>query len=326
VNEFELIDRFFRRPPRSPSTALGVGDDAALLLPTPGRQIVASVDMLVGNRHFLADVDPEALGHKALAVNLSDIAAMGATPKWALLALALPDNNPAWLASFVTGFFALADAHNVDLIGGDTTRGPLNICVTILGEVPAGQAITRAGAAPGDDVYVSGTLGDAALALAAMEGRTSLDPIALAECRQRLERPTARIALGERLRGVATAMLDVSDGLIGDLGHILDASNVGAIVDLAAIPCSPVLAAKLTGDERTLALRCLLAGGDDYELCFTAPPTAKARLAAISDEIALPLSKIGAVGVSPGLVIRDERNRPIPDLPHAFDHFADDAS
>jgi thiamine-monophosphate kinase len=159
-----------------------------------------------------------------------------------------------------------------------------------------------------------------------MESRTSLDPIALAACRLRLERPTARIALGERLRGVATAMLDVSDGLIGDLGHILGASNVGAIVDLAAIPRSPVLAAKLTGDERTLALRCLLAGGDDYELCFTAPPAAKARLAAIAAEIGLPLSRIGAIGVGRGLVIRDERNRAIAGLPHAFDHFADDAS
>jgi thiamine-monophosphate kinase len=325
VNEFELIDRFFRRPPRSSSVALGVGDDAALLVPTSGRQIVASVDMLVGGRHFFADVDPKTLGHKALAVNLSDLAAMGATPKWALLALALPDDDPTWLASFASGFCALADAHDVDLVGGDTTRGPRNVCVTILGEVPVGQAVTRAGAVPGDDVYVSGMLGDAALALAAISGRTLLDPLALAACRLRLERPTARIALGERLRGVVTAMLDVSDGLIGDLGHILDASNVGAIVDLASIPRSPALAAKLEGDERALALHCLLAGGDDYELCFTAPPMAKARLAAIATEIALPLSRIGTISAGHGLVIRDQRNSPLADLPRAFDHFADDA-
>jgi thiamine-monophosphate kinase len=325
VNEFELIDRVFRRPSRSPSVALGVGDDAALLVPTPGKQIVASVDMLVGGRHFFADVDAAALGHKALAVNLSDLAAMGATPKWALLAVALPDNDPAWLASFAGGFFALADAHDVDLVGGDTTRGPRNVCVTILGEVPAGEAVTRAGATPGDDVYVSGTLGDAALALAAINGRTRLDPIAFAACRLRLDRPTARVALGERLRGVVSAMLDVSDGLIGDLGHILDASGVGAVIQLASIPRSSSLATKLAASERALALRCLLAGGDDYELCFTAPPAAKARLAAIAAEIGLPLARIGTINAGHGLVVRDERNVPITDPPRAFDHFADDA-
>ena len=280
--------------------------------------------MLVGGRHFFADVDPEALGHKTLAVNLSDMAAMGATPKWALLAVALPHNDPAWLASFARGFCALAEAHGVDLVGGDTTRGPLNCCVTILGEVPAGQAITRAGAKPGDDVYVSGTLGDAALALAAINGRTALDPEDLAACRQRLLRPTARIALGERLRGIATAMLDVSDGLTGDLGHILDSSGVGATLDVGLIPCSRALAAKLAGPQRALGLQCLLAGGDDYELCFTAPSSAKARLAAIAADIALPLVRIGAIGVERGLAVRDGRGASIAVLPRAFDHFAGD--
>jgi len=321
MNEFELIERFFTRPAKSASVALGVGDDAALLVPTPGHQLAVSVDMLVAGRHFFADADAEALGHKTLAVNLSDMAAMGATPRWALLAGALPDVDPAWLAAFARGFYALADAHGVDLVGGDTTRGPLNLCVTIIGEVPAGQAITRAGARIGDDVYVSGQLGAAALALAAIGGRTTLDPAALGACRARLERPLPRVALGEALRGVATAMLDVSDGLTGDLAHILDASRVGAVVDLAAVPCGSALAAKLAGAERALALSCLLAGGDDYELCFTAPPSASARVAAIAAEVGVALPRIGLIQAGGGLVVRDAKGEPMAALPHGFDHF-----
>jgi len=321
VNEFELIARYFTRPPRSAAVVLGVGDDAALLAPTPGHVVVAAVDMLVGGRHFLPDADPEALGHKALAVNLSDIAAMGATPKWALLALALPDGDPAWLAAFARGLYALADAHGVELVGGDTTRGPLNLCVTVLGEIPAGQALTRGGARAGDDVYVSGELGDAALAVAAQSGRVRLDPAALAACRARLDRPVPRLALGTRLRGVATAMLDVSDGLTGDLGHILEASRVGAVVDLARLPRSPQLAATLGGTDRAVALQCLLAGGDDYELCFTAAPEAADRIAAIARELGLPLTRIGTITSSGGLVVRDEAGTAIA-LPRAYDHFA----
>ncbi len=236
MDEFELIDRFFSRPPRSASVVQGVGDDAALLAPTAGHEIVASVDMLVEGRHFFAGADPEKLGHKTLAVNLSDLAAMGATPRWALLAGALPESDPAWLAAFARGFYAEAEKYGVDLVGGDTTRGPMNLCVTILGEVPAGQALTRAGAAPGDDIYVSGPLGDAALAVAATTGRVVLDVDALAACRVRLDTPVPRIALGLALRGVASAAIDVSDGLTGDLGHILERSAVGAVVDLASIP------------------------------------------------------------------------------------------
>ena len=325
MNEFELIARFFTRPPRSPSVVLGVGDDAALLAPTPGHVVVAAVDMLVGGRHFFPDADPETLGHKALAVNLSDLAAMGATPKWALLALALPDDDPSWLAAFARGFHALADAHGVDLVGGDTTRGPLNFCVTILGEIPVGQAIRRAGAQAGDDVYVSGQLGDAALAVAAQSGRIVVDAAALEACRARLDRPLPRVALGARLRGVASAMLDVSDGLTGDLGHILEASRVGAVVELAAVPRSPLLAALLAGADGALARQCLLAGGDDYELCFTAAPGASARIAAIGRELDLPLTRIGAIQAGAGLVVRDERGEPI-DLPRAWDHFAQGAS
>jgi thiamine-monophosphate kinase len=322
VNEFELIARFFSRPPRARSVHLSVGDDAALLAPTPGCEIAVSVDMLVGGRHFFADVDPEKLGHKTLAVNLSDMAAMGATPKWALLAGALPDSDATWLAAFARGFYALADAHGVDLVGGDTTRGPLNLCVTIIGEVPEGQAITRSGAKPGDDVYVSGMLGEAALAIAALTGRTSLGGEALATARARLETPEPRIALGIALRGVASAALDVSDGLVGDLAHILERSHVGATVELAAVPRSPALARLLAGAERRLALECVLAGGDDYELCFTAPTAAAASIAAIARGTGLPLARIGTITGGTELVVLDESGAPLAALPRAFDHFA----
>jgi len=322
VNEFELIARFFSRPPRAGSVHLAGGDDAALLAPAPGCELAVSVDMLVGGRHFLADTDPERLGHKTLAVNLSDMAAMGATPKWALLAGALPDADPAWLAAFARGFYALADAHAVDLVGGDTTRGPLNLCVTIMGEVPAGQALLRSGARPGDDVYVSGALGDAALALAARAGRVRLDAEALAVALARLEMPLPRIAPGLALRGVATAAIDVSDGLVGDLAHILERSAAGATIELAAIPRSPALARLAGGEDRALALECLLAGGDDYELCFTAPRAAAGRVAAIAESTAVPLARIGVITEGPGLVVRDERGVPLSVLPRAFDHFA----
>ena len=322
MNEFALIDRHFRRVPRDPAVRVGIGDDAAVIAPTPGMEFVLSVDMLVEGRHFFAGTDPARLGHKTLAVNLSDLAAMGATPRFALLAGALPDADDAWLAAFMTGFRALAERFGVELIGGDTTRGPRNLCVTIVGEAPAGTALTRAGARDGDDIYVSGTLGDASLALAAMEGRTELDADAFARARERLEWPEPRIALGERLRGVASAAIDVSDGLTGDLGHVLERSGVGAIVDLAAVPRSTALEAKLAGAQRALAMSCLLAGGDDYELCFCAPPAARVGIGAMASSLALPLTRIGAITAPGGLVVRDERGAPLPALPVAFDHFA----
>jgi thiamine-monophosphate kinase len=322
VNEFELIERFFTRPPRAGSVHLSVGDDAALLAPSAGCEIAVSVDMLVGGRHFFADTDPEKLGHKALAVNLSDMAAMGAVPRWALLAGALPDNDPEWLAAFARGLYGLADAHGVDLVGGDTTRGPLNLCITIMGEVPAGHALLRSGARAGNDVYVSGLLGDAALALAAINGRVKLDAEALDAARARLETPTPRIDLGQALRGVATAALDISDGLVGDLSHILERSGVGATVNLAAIPRSPALSLLVGGADRATALECLLAGGDDYELCFTAPPAAAERIAAIAQEVGLTLTRIGKITADSRLVVRDERGVALAELPRAFDHFA----
>ncbi len=322
MNEFELIERFFTRPPRSKSVVLGVGDDAALLAPTPGCEIAVSVDMLVAGRHFLADADPQRLGHKTLAVNLSDLAAMGATPRWALLAGALPDDDADWLAAFARGFFALADAHGVDVVGGDTTRGPLNLCVTILGEVPAGSALTRSGATAGDDVYVSGMLGDAALAVAAAQGRLVLDATTAESCRARLDTPDARVELGLALRGIASAAIDVSDGLVGDLGHILARSGVGAAIELARVPRSAALDRLLEGTQRSLALECLLAGGDDYELCFCAPAEADATIRTIALRLALPIARIGGITRERGLAVTDATGVPIEPLPRAFDHFA----
>ncbi len=321
MNEFALIERYFARPSRDPAVRLPIGDDAAVLAPTSGCELVVSVDMLVEGRHFVAGVDPESLGHKALAVNLSDLAAMGAAPRWALLACALPDADERWLDGFARGLFALADRFGVSLVGGDTTRGPRNLCVTILGEVPAGTAITRAGARAGDDVWVSGTLGDAMLALATLQGRTVLSAEALAQSRARLERPEPRVALGLALRGIATSALDVSDGLTGDLAHILDASHVGACIDIAAVPRSDALSAKLEG-ERPLALACLVAGGDDYELCFTAASADRARVQEAGRQCGVPVSRIGTITEEAGLVVIDESGAPLRALPRAFDHFA----
>ena len=323
LNEFELIRRFFNRPPAGGAVRLGVGDDAAVVTPTPGQELLLAIDTMVEGRHFFADVPPATLGHKILAVNLSDMAAMGAAPRWALLSGALPDNDPDWLAAFSDGLFALAARYDVSLIGGDTVRGTRSFTLAIAGEAPAGEALTRAGAKPGDDVWVSGALGDAALALAAMQHRITLDPTTLTALRARLETPEPRVALGLKLRSlsIAHAALDISDGLIGDLGHILNASGVGAEIELPRLPCHPALKALLNSAERPLALHCLLAGGDDYELCFTAPPNARDTLTALSHELALPLTRIGSITATPGLTVLDEQRRPLPALPTAYDHF-----
>jgi thiamine-monophosphate kinase len=320
--EFALIARHFTLPPRDRSVRVGVGDDAAVVAPSPGCELVLAVDMMVEGRHFLPGADPETLGHKILAVNLSDLAAMGARPRWALLALALPDEDDAWLAAFSRGLFALAAEHGVDLVGGDTTRGPRNLCLTIAGEVPAGAAILRGGARAGDDLWVSGTLGDAMLGLAALEGRTTLDGDARAACVARLERPSPRVALGTALRGVASAMLDVSDGLTGDIAHLLEMSAAGAVVELAALPRLDALDRKLAGAERPLALQCLLAGGDDYELLFSASPTVRERVAAAGRDTGVPVARIGRVVAKEGLVVNDEQGAAMAALPRAFDHFA----
>ena len=323
MGEFDLIARYFTRPvQRAP---LGVGDDCALLAPAPGMQLAVSSDMLVAGRHFFADVDPEALGHKALAVNLSDLAACGARPLAFTLALSLPQVDEPWLAGFARGLFALADAHGCELVGGDTTQGPLNICITVFGEVPPGQALLRSGAQPGDDIYVSGTLGDARLALMALQGQITLPADTLERARQRLERPTPRVALGLALRGVASSALDVSDGLLGDLSHILTASGVGACIDTSIthylIAAGAYLASARGQFDLELIQQCTLAGGDDYELAFTAPPALRDAVAAAAQASATPVARIGCIEAQTGLRLVDGAGQPVAHRYAAFDHF-----
>jgi len=324
MGEFDLIARYFTRPVRR--AALGVGDDCALLAPAPGMQLAVSSDMLVEGRHFFADVDPEALGHKALAVNLSDLAASGARPLAFTLALALPRVHEPWLAAFARGLLQLADAHGCELVGGDTTQGPLNLCITIFGEVPPGQALLRSGARAGEDIWVSGTLGDARLALEALLGRTALPPTVLQAARQRLERPTPRVALGLQLRGIASAALDVSDGLLGDLGHLLRASHVGACIDtsetIKLIAASAYPESAEARFDIELLHQCTLAGGDDYELVFTAPPSARAAVEAAGRASGTPVTRIGRTEAAPGLRLIDAQGAPVARRYASFDHFA----
>ncbi|MCW8200629.1 thiamine-phosphate kinase [Verminephrobacter aporrectodeae subsp. tuberculatae] len=323
MTEFELIAHYFTRPVRR--AALGVGDDCALLLPAPGMQLAVSSDMLVAGRHFFADVAPERLGHKALAVNLSDLAACGARPLAFTLALALPCVDPAWLAGFARGLLALADSHGCELVGGDTTRGPLNICITVFGELPAGQALLRSGARPGDDIYASGSLGDARLALLALQGHIALPAESLARARQRLELPTPRLALGQALRGIANSAVDLSDGLLGDLAHILRASGVGACIDTRSTSQLMAESARETSASSALdpelLRQCTLAGGDDYELAFTAPPALRAAVAAAAQASATPVARIGAVQAEPGLRLVDAQGQPVVNRYASFDHF-----
>lgn len=325
MGEFDLIDRFFKRPARR--AALGVGDDCALLNPTPGMQLAISTDLLLEGRHFLSTVDPVRLGHKALAVNLSDLAACGARPLAFTLALALPEAIDAWLEGFSRGLFALADAHDCELIGGDTTRGPLAICITVFGEVPPGQALLRSGARPGDDLYVSGTLGDARLALEVFRGTRSVPQAAFEAARERMEQPTPRVALGLALRGVATAAADISDGLVGDLGHILKASGAGAWIDTSIainlIAARGYLTLEGGQSDAEFALECVLAGGDDYELVFTAPPAARNRVKAAAVQTRTPVTRIGRIEAEPGLRLVDGSGAPVAGRFTSFDHFSD---
>ncbi len=323
MGEFDLIRRHFRRDglAQPGNVVLGVGDDCALLQPAPGHQLAISTDMLVEGRHFFADVDPEALGHKALAVNLSDLAAMGARPLGFTLALSLPRADDAWLAAFARGLFALADAHACPLVGGDTTRGPLNICITVFGEVMPGRALRRDAAQPGDDIYVSGRTGEARLALEWLLGtpwaRAAVGPELPADLRARLERPTPRLALGQALAGVAHAALDLSDGLTGDLGHILAASGVGADITLADLPVAPALAALPEAERQT----CLLSGGDDYELLFTAPVSARDAVRAAAQASDTAVARIGTISSTSGLRLLDAAGTAVALSAKSFDHF-----
>lgn len=320
-SEFDLIARYFTRP--APQARLGVGDDAALLAVTPGMELAVSTDMLVAGRHFFPDADPYLLGHKALAVNLSDLAAMGAEPRWATLALALPAADPAWLERFSAGFFDLAARFRVDLVGGDTTRGPLNLSVTVLGEVAPGQALRRDGAKPGDDIWVSGELGGAALGLGQLLGELSadlaLEADALSACLARLHAPEPRVALGRALAGLAHAAIDLSDGLLADLGHILERSGLGARVELAALPVHAALRPRLS---HPLARRCLLVGGDDYELCFTTAPDQAEAVRAAGRQAGVAVTRIGRIEPEPGLRLLDADGAPLEMRERGYDHFA----
>lgn len=315
LGEFDLIAKYFTRAVTR--AALGVGDDCALFAPAPGMQLAVSSDMLVEGRHFLPTVAPDRLGHKALAVNLSDLAACGAKPVAFTLALAMPRVDERFLEGFARGLLALADAHGCELIGGDTTQGPLNLCITVFGEVPQGQALLRSGARDGDDLYVSGTLGDARLALEAFRGTVALAGDAFERVRVAMEQPQPRVALGLALRGIATSAIDVSDGLLGDLQHVLRRSSVGAEVQVDALPRSDVLRTLSEELQRT----CTLAGGDDYELVFTAPPRRAAQVAAAAQVAQVPVTRIGCVGGEAGLRLIDRDGRGVANTFGAFDHF-----
>lgn len=317
LDEFGLIRQFFTRPTRQ--AVLGVGDDCALLATRPHHHLAISTDMLVAGRHFFPDVSPITLGHKALAVNLSDLAAMGAEPRAFTLALSLPEADSTWLAPLAEGMLALADQHQCELVGGDTTRGPLNLCITVFGDVPIHQALRRDAAQIGDDIWVSGTLGDARLVLGHFLQEWHLSHEQLAQTRPRLERPEPRVMLGMALRGVAHAAIDLSDGLLGDLNHILERSQVGAQLEIDALPCSPTLA------QHPLSLRhrCQMAGGDDYELCFTAPEHQRQTLAALAKRLSLPLTRIGRITPEPGLQVRTQQGHVLDCQQwQSFNHFS----
>ena len=306
TSEFDIIRRYFTRP--SKRALLGVGDDAAIIACHTGMDLVVSADTLVADRHFFAQTDPANLGHKSLAVNLSDMAAMSATPLWVMLSLTIPREvaqNDVWLSAFSGGFFALADQFEVELIGGDTTCGPLNIGVQIMGEIQHGMALKRSTAVAGDDIWVSGELGDAALALGYLQGKVVLTPQEAQTCLSRLNKPIPRVGLGQQLQKLASSAIDLSDGLLADLGHILESSGVGATIDFERIPCSNTLRKKLISEhpERKLAADCLLAGGDDYELCFTAAANNHAALMQLSQQSDIQLSCIGKIVGGDGLTV-----------------------
>ena len=319
LGEFDLIAKYFTRSVKR--AALGVGDDCALFATSPGMQLAVSSDMLVEGRHFLSTVAPERLGHKALAVNLSDLAACGARPIGFTLALAMPRVDETFLAGFARGLLALADLHECELIGGDTTQGPLNLCITVFGELPAGEALLRSGARPGDDLYVSGTLGDARAALEVFRGTLSVDGAAFESLRRAMEQPTPRIALGQALRGIATSAIDVSDGLLGDLGHILRRSNVSAALDVDALPRSAVLQALPLALQRDYTL----AGGDDYELVFTAPAASAAAVMQAARSTHTEVTRIGRIverrADTPALRLLDGAGAELPNRYASFDHF-----
>ena len=320
MGEFDLIARYFTRPSRH--AVLGVGDDCALLHIQAGMQLAVSSDMLVQGRHFLPTTPAAGLGHKALAVNLSDLAACGAKPLAFTLALALPSIDEHWLAGFSKGLWDLADAHGCELIGGDTTQGPLNICITVMGEVPPGDALLRQHAQVGDDIYISGTVGDARLALEVFKGTVSLEAAHFEAARLRMDRPTPRVELGLGLRGVANAAIDVSDGLLGDLGHIVQRSKVGAVIDTAWVQDSAAISEAMQSISFNKRLEFALAGGDDYELLFTAPPDQADAVLEAGEQCGVSITCIGRITPVAGVQVLDLQGLPMSRRFASFDHFA----
>ncbi len=317
MSEFDLITRYFTRTEKpSASVALGIGDDCALLHGTVRQQAI-STDMLVEGRHFFADADPRLLGHKCLAVNLSDLAAMGARPVGFTLALSLPEVNDAWLQPFSEGLFALADQFNCTLIGGDTTKGPRVICITVFGEVESGKSLRRDAAQVGDDIWVSGALGEAHLALAHRRGELILDNVALAAAALRMDAPSPRIALGLALTGIAHAAIDISDGLAGDLGHILERSHVGACCHLNTLPIGAALRSQPYSRQQEFCL----SGGDEYELCFTAPAARRAEVHDAAANTGIAVSRIGTIEAQPGLRWQHADGTLLDHAITSFDHF-----
>jgi thiamine-monophosphate kinase len=315
ISEFDIIERFFRRPgPSRDGVVLGIGDDAALLRVPADRELAVAVDTLVAGRHFPPATAPFDIGYKALAVNLSDLAAMGAEPAWATLSLTVPEADPSWLRSFADGFFSLADRYAVQLVGGDTTRGPLSVTVQVHGLVQCGGALRRDGARAGHRLYVTGTLGDAACALKQLQGGGAADPLLL----QRLNRPEPRVAFGAALKGIASAAIDVSDGLLADLEHILMASDCGAMLWVDRLPRSRQLDA-YPADELLVSQ---LTGGDDYELCFCVEPAKIAALQAVARVCRLAVSEVGIIEREPGVRCRHDDGSGYEPHQRGFDHFA----
>lgn len=316
MNEFEVIRRYFSPP--TDHTVLAGGDDAALIAVAPGMELAVSTDALVGGSHFFLDADPYDVGYKSMAVNLSDMAAMGARPRWVTLSLTLPAVDARWLEQFADGFLDLARTHQVDLIGGDTTRGPLAICVQIMGEVSSGKALRRSRARPGDELWVSGHVGEAALALACLHGDFELQQDERSEAMKRLNQPQPRVTLGLGLIGLATSAIDISDGLVADVGHVAEASGVRVVIDWESVPLSSGGARER---EHPLVQRCALAGGDDYELAFTAPLGMGPELDALGERLGIALTRIGRVESGAGVTVLDRAGKALVLAETGFDHF-----
>ncbi len=318
--EFDLIERIRARLHPRDDVVLGIGDDAALLRVPPGRELVVTADTLNDGVHFPRDTAPGDIGWKSLAVNLSDLAAMGAQPAWCTLSLSLPRSDAAWLDAFIDGFLALATQRGVALVGGDTTRGPLSISVTAMGLVEPGRALRRDAARVGDDVWVTGTLGDAAAALALLGDASATVPDeAFSALRRRLDRPEPRNAAGVALAGIAHACIDVSDGLLADLGHVCARSGVGADIELAALPVSAALQMLGAGES---SWQWQASGGDDYELCFTAPAQARDTIPAALEAAGTPATRIGRIVAGESLRAFDAHGQPWQAFRRGYDHFA----